>query len=108
MLCIRLSWVGVCALLPYLLALILSYIERRTDQLFFEAEFIVGLFCFFLGILLGSTALIAGIVAIRQIHNSQNAETGTSLAVLGIVLGLSAVVSNILFLFTIFSVIMFA
>ena len=101
-------WLGICALLPYLLAIILSYIERRTDQLFFEAGFVVGLFCFFWGIVVGAVTFIIGIVAIRQINNSHNTEKGTPSAVLGIVLGLSALVSNVLFLFTLVSAIIFA
>lgn len=101
-------WTGICALLPYLLAIILSQIERRIDQILFEAEFLLGLFCFFWGILVGSATLIIGVVAIRQIHNSQNTVKGTPSAVLGMVLGVSALVSNILFIFTLASAIMFA
>jgi hypothetical protein len=101
-------WTGICSLLPYLLAVILSQIERRTHQTFFEAGFILGLFCFFWGILVGSATLIIGVVAIQQIHNGQNTEKGIPSAVLGIVLGAAALVSNILFIFMLVYAITFA
>ena len=92
-------WLGICALLPYLLSIILSYIERRTDQIFFQADFLLGLFCFFWGIIVGLATLIIGIVAILRIVKSQNTEKGTPSAVFGAVLGLLAIISNLLFVY---------
>ena len=101
-------WLGIIALLPYLLAIILSYIERITDKIFFQADFLLGLFCFFWGIVVGLATSIIGIVAILRIIKSQNTEKGTPSAVLGIVLGLSALVSNVVFIFMLVSAITFA
>jgi len=90
-------WLGICALLPYLLFSIMLYVEKRTEQFYFQAEFLLGLFCLFWGILLGSITFILGLVAIRQIRISQNTEAGTPSAVFSMVLGLSAIISNLLF-----------
>ena len=92
-------WLGIIALLPYLLAIILSYIERITDKIFFQADFLLGLFCFFWGIIVGLATLIIGIVAILRIVKSQNTEKGTPSAVFGAVLGLLAIISNLLFVY---------
>jgi hypothetical protein len=92
-------WLGIGALLPYLLFSIVLYVEKRTEQFYFQAEFLLGLFCLFWGVLLGLITLIVGLVAIREIRNSQNTEAGTPSAVFGAVLGLSAIISNLLFLY---------
>lgn len=93
-------WLGICSVLPYLSWSILLYIEKRIQEHFYQAEFILGVFCAFWGILLGSITLLIGIIAIRQIQNSQNLERGAGLATFGMILGAVAVLSNLVFIVT--------
>jgi len=90
-------WLGVISLLPYMIALITRYLERRMDTLFFQVDFLIALFCLLWGIVLGPVSLITGIVGIRQINNSEGTETGIYLAILGIVLGIIGIIANIRF-----------
>ncbi|MGE5376479.1 MAG: DUF4190 domain-containing protein [Bacteroidota bacterium] len=97
-------WLGVCSLLPYLLLGILSYIEKYPGQhFFFQAENVLDVLCVSWGIIFGSLALIAGMVAIKQIYRNKNTEKGFPSAVLGMVLGLFAIVSNLATVFIIFA-----
>ncbi len=91
-------WLGICSILPYLGFSILLYIEKRLQEDFYQAEFILGLFCAFWGVLVGSITLLTGIVAVRQLQNSQNLERGTGWATFGMILGSVAILSNLLFI----------
>jgi hypothetical protein len=97
-------WLGICSLLPYILLGILSYAETNPDQLFFvRAENVLDVLCVSWGIMIGSLALISGIVAMKQIYSSKNTEKGIPSAILGTVLGLFAIVSNLVTVFIIFA-----
>ena len=95
-------WLGVISLLPYIISTIVLYIQNRMDVIFFQIEFILGLLCAFWGILLGSISSITGMLAIGQIKNSQNRETGIRVAAIGIIFGFLSVVLNLVFWFTFF------
>ena len=101
------SWLAICSLLPYLIFGMVFYIEKRLGEHFFQVDFVLALFCLFWGILLGSATLITGVVAIREIKNSQNTEKGIGLAAFSMVLGAAAIIINILFLLVPFAMFMF-
>jgi Na+/H+ antiporter NhaC len=89
-------WLGICSLLPYLLLGILSYTEKNPGQVFFfRAENVLVTLCVSWGIIFGSLTLISGIVAMKQIYSSKDTEKGLRSAVLGIVFGLSAFMTNL-------------
>jgi len=95
-------WWGICSLLPYLISIIIIYLENRLNIIFFQIEFVVVLFCLFWGVALGSVSLITGIMGLRQINNSQGMEVGTRSAIFGILLGIMGIIANILFVFILF------
>jgi hypothetical protein len=98
------SWLGICSLLPYLLFGILYSIGKNPDQHFLlRAENVLAVLCVSWGIIFGSLTLISGIVAVNQIYSSKNTEKGIPSAVLGIVLGLLAIVSNLVTVFIVFA-----
>lgn len=90
-------WLSICALLPYMIAGIVYYLEKTFDKNFFQAEFLLALFCLFWGVLVGLISLIPGILAIWQIVITKSRQTGIWLAILGIALGTSAIITNVLF-----------
>jgi hypothetical protein len=82
----------------------LSSTEKNPDQLFFShAINVLSVLCVSWGVIFGSLTLILAIVAIKQIYSSKPAEKGILSAVLGMVLGLFAIVSNIVTMFLIYA-----
>ena len=90
-------WLSICALVPYMIAGIVYYLERTFDINYYQAEFLLALFCLFWGVLVGLVSLIPGILAIWQIVITKSRQTGIRLAILGTTLGALAVTSNVLF-----------
>jgi hypothetical protein len=97
-------WLGIGSLLPYFLLGILSYMEINPGQTFFSrAQEVLATLCVAWGVIFGSLSLILGMVAIKQVYNSKNTEKGILPAVLGMVLGLLAIVSNLVTVFILFA-----
>jgi hypothetical protein len=97
-------WLGIGSLLPYFLFGILSYMEINAGQPFFSrAQDVVATLCVSWGIIFGSLTLIWGMVAMKQIYSSKNTEKGILPAALGMVLGLLAIVSNLVTVFVVFA-----
>ena|SRR5687767_5291242 len=92
------QWTGIGSILPYLFGVIMYVLPHPFRQIAFD------IFPIYLvaGIILGPLSLVTGIVAIRQINKSQNMQTGTRLAILGISLGILGIAANILFYYLVF------
>jgi hypothetical protein len=99
-------WLGIWALLPYVISGIKYYLEKIFDVIFYQTFFLEILVCLLWGIIFGIATLITGIVGIWQIHKSQGMETGTRVAILGIVLGIIGITVNILFVFLVLAAFM--
>lgn len=87
------SWIGAWSFLPYFIIIFLSwfrvdYIRSTLSQILF----IVGYHWIWV---FGLISIILGIVAARQIKLNQPKQTGVRLAVVGIALGIVAIVSRI-------------
>lgn len=97
------KWIGVCSLLPYLVFGVVYYLSVET-MIFIFAQIIFPLafICLFWGLVFGLAGIVTGILATLQIYVSQRTQTGTLSSVLGIVLGVAAIIVNLIFYFLVF------
>ena len=99
---------GTIAFAPYLVwglgYLLLSNTVTETIGTILFAIMVLEFFIpsFIIGLVFGLTSLISGSIAIMQIKNRRETETGFRLGIVGILLGILGIIANILFAYFFF------